>query len=173
MATTVMEKALMSSTPATILRARSLRDWRQTELAELFSSLPAGTAPRGHLEGSLFALRGTHGLPAPLKRLLAALLATPLNPWRGKAFANNSGSNQWLWLRGPGFGHFLCSEQAGPDGGSSHWLDYNVGRNPSLLRNIRGEARQLQDGAWLCRMLWQRRDGDLSTLLWFVLRERS
>ena len=163
----------MSSTPATILRTRSLRDWRQTELAELFSTLTADAAPQGHLDGRLFAVRGTDRLPATLKRLLTALLATPLNPWRGKAFADDTGSNQWLWLHGPAFGHFRCSEQAGPDGGRSHWLDYDVDRNPALLRNIRGEARQLHDGVWLCRMLWQHRAGSLSTLLWFVLRERT
>lgn len=146
-----------------------LSDWRDQELVELFATLPAGAAPSGHLRGQLFAVRGLNALPRSLCRGLYALLSTPINPWRGKSFSNNRGSNHLLWRNGPALGHYQISQQNGADGQPSLWLDYNVASNPSLLRRIRGEARHLGNGQWLCRMLWQT-DHSQTTLLWFTLQ---
>ncbi|MCC1496653.1 hypothetical protein [Alcanivorax sp. 1008] len=146
-----------------------LSDWRDQELADLFATLPVGAAPSGHLHGKLFAVHGLTFLPRPLARGLYALLSTPLNPWRGKSFSNDKGSNHLLWLNGPALGHYHISQQTGADGQHSLWLDYNVERNPALLRRIRGEARQLRKDQWLCRMLWQTDRGQ-TTLLWFTLQ---
>lgn len=146
-----------------------LNDWRDAELAELFSTLPAGEAPSGYLHGRLFAVRGLGALPRPLARAIYKLLSTPINPWRGKSFHGDHGSNHLLWLHGPALGHYMIGKQNGMDGQPSLWLDYNVDRNPSLLRAIRGEARQLRQGQWLCRMLWQNDRGQ-TTLLWFILQ---
>lgn len=147
----------------------NLNDWRDQELAELFATLPAGPSPSGHLHGKLFALRALGFLPRPLARAVYSLLSTPVNPWRGKSFSDNQGSNHLLWLKGPALGHYRISQQNGTDGQPSLWLDYNIERNPALLRRIRGEARQLRHDQWLCRMLWQTNNGQI-TLLWFTLQ---
>ena len=146
-----------------------LIDWHDGELAELFSTLPTGELPTGHLHGRLFAVRGLGALPRPLARLIYRLLSTPINPWRGKSFRAGQGSNHLLWLHGPALGHYRIGKQLGSDGQPSLWLDYNIDRNPSLLRHVRGEARQLRQGQWLCRMLWQNNRGQ-TTLLWFTLQ---
>lgn len=146
-----------------------LIDWRDAELSELFSTLPAGDLPNGHLHGRLFAVRGLGALPRPLAGVLYRLLSTPINPWRGKSFHGSQGSNHLLWLQGPALGHYRIGRQTGMDGQPSLWLDYNLDRNPALLRHIRGEARQLRTGQWLCRMLWQGNQTQ-TTLLWFTLQ---
>ena len=148
-------------------RSISLHAWRDAELDQLFATLDAGEAPTGTLRGRLFALVGTNWLPRTFNSLLFRLLALPINPWRGKHFDGAQGSNRWLALSGPSFGHYDCSIKT-RDGHALHWLDYNVARNPAWLRGVRGEARQLQDGLWLCRMRWQS-DAGLATLLWFTL----
>lgn len=153
-------------------RRRALLGWRNEELTDLFAALPVGTAPSGRLHGRLFAVAGLQRLPRPLASGLYRLLGTPLNPWRGKSFIGERGSNHWGWLNGPGFGHYRISQQAGPDGQPSLWLDYNQPENLSLLRSIRGEARHLSQHQWLCRMLWQGKQG-YRTLLWFVLEDSN
>lgn len=149
-----------------------LAQQRGTELARLYATLPAGPAPLGALRGQLMAIRGVDRLPRPLAGLLYRLLALPLNPWRGKYLEPHTGSNLWLAGDRLRFGHFSVTQQAGGDGYPCHWLDYNNVTNPRLLRAIRGEARQLQPGLWLCRMQWQTRDG-LAALLWFTLQDAN
>lgn len=160
----------MDSTAAGTRQWQQLNDWRSSELAALFASLDTGALPQGRLRGRLMALRGTHRLPRPLARLLNGLLSLPLNPWRGKVFSGHGGSNLWGTLSGPRFGHYRTRLDTGFDGRPSLWLDYDQASNPSLLRRIRGEARQLQTGLWLCCMHWQGRD-QLHTLLWFTLED--
>ena len=152
-------------------RSISLHAWRDAELDQLFATLDAGEAPTGTLRGRLFALVGTNWIPRTLNSLLFRLLALPINPWRGKHFDGMQGSNRWLALSGPSFGHYDCRIKT-RDGQALHWLDYNTARNPAWLRGVRGEARQLQLGLWLCRMRWQS-DAGLKTLLWFTLEETS
>lgn len=159
-----------TSLASTHARSRSLLSWRDAELEQLFATLDAGASPAGTLRGRLFALAGTNWLPRTFNSLLFRLLALPINPWRGKHFDGAQGSNRWLALSGPSFGHYDCSIKT-RDGQTLHWLDYNVARNPAWLRGVRGEARQLQDGLWLCRMRWQS-DNGLATLLWFTLEEQ-
>jgi hypothetical protein len=146
-----------------------LAQQRGTELARLFATLPAGQPPEGALRGKLMAVRGLDRLPRGLAGLLYRLLALPLNPWRGKRFASTQGSNLWFALGGLRFAHFSIEQRPGSDGNACHWLDYSLASNPGLLRPIRGEARQMQPGLWLCRMQWQREDG-LVPVLWFTLQ---
>ena len=77
-------------------------NWRDAELAELFSTLPAGEAPSGYLHGRLFAIRGLGALPRPLAQAIYRLLSTPINPWRGKSFRGGEGCNHLLWRPGAG-----------------------------------------------------------------------
>jgi hypothetical protein len=149
-------------------RSQQLSSWRDAELAELFATLPMPQSADGHLNGHLFAIKGTNALPRTLASIIYRVLSTPLNPWRGKSFNRDTGSNHWGTLYGPAFGHYLIGKQTGTDGAESVWLDYNNEKNPALLRHIRGEARQLQDGQLLCRMLWQSKQS-LTTVLWFTL----
>tara|TARA_R110002073_G_scaffold84612_3_gene201558 strand:+ start:13013 stop:13501 length:489 start_codon:yes stop_codon:yes gene_type:complete len=151
---------------------RTLLDWRHHELEELFSTLTPGDLPSGNLRGTLFGIAGLQRLPRILNRIVLILLSTPINPWRGKSFNAGHGSNLWLFLRGPRFGHYRIGANIGPDGGQSHWLDYNVDSNIAPLKPIRGEARQLASGQWLCRMLWQGKKG-AGTLLWFTLSKAN
>jgi len=72
---------------------------RQSELAELLAGLPAATpkALSGHTwRGRALAPLGLEKAPRPLLGGLCALLATPLNPWRGKRFDGATGVNAWL-----------------------------------------------------------------------------
>lgn len=147
---------------------RFLRRFRSAELAALFYDLNAGPLPRGRLRGQLMAVTGLDFLPRSLSAVLYGLLALPLNPWRGKLFDEDHGSNLWFGLRGLRFGHYRIRQAPGADGQASVWLDYDQPENPAWLRGIRGEARELAAGRWLCRMHWQSGQ-QLSPLLWFTL----
>ena len=149
-------------------RVSSLQSWRDQELQELFATLASAPEIGGYWTGRVFAVRGLGWLPRPLASGVYALFSTPLNPWRGKSFDHDAGSNQWIRLKGFAFGHYLIKQQAGIDGQPSLWLNYDVANNPALLRPVRGEARLLQEDVLLCRMLWQGKQ-DLTTLLWFTL----
>lgn len=149
-----------------------LAQQRGTELARLFATLPAGQPPEGALQGKLMAVRGLERMPRGLASLLYRLLALPINPWRGKCFSATQGSNLWFALGGLRFAHFSIDLRPGSDGNESYWLDYCLDSNPRLLRRIRGEARQMQAGLWLCRMHWQG-DNGLVPVLWFTLQGDS
>lgn len=152
------------------VQTHHLACWTQQELASLFGTLAAGNPPLGCLRGELFAFKGLGVLPRPLAQALYRALGTRLNPWRGKSFADGHGSNQWGGLPGAEFGRYVLRLGPGADGDPSLLLDYDVAENPRLLRAILGEARHLQEGLWLCRMLWRAPRGAI-TLLWFTLKE--
>lgn len=158
----------MANTTAGTLQWQRLQRWRGDELATLFTTLDPGPAPAGRLRGRLLAIRGTDALPGPLKGALYSVLGLALNPWRGKYFAADHGSNVWGCLNGPRFGHYSTRLCEGADGEPSLWLDYNLPGNPALLRAIRGEARQLHNGSWLCCMHWQGQQLHRA-ILWFTL----
>lgn len=145
---------------------------RQSELAELLAGLPAATpdALSGHTwRGRALAPLGLEKAPRPLLGSLCGLLATPINPWRGKRFDGVTGVNAWL---GGAFtlGAYRLEERPSPvDGRPVLWLDYDLPANPALLRAIRGEARVLADGVFLCRMNWRTATG-FATVLYFTLR---
>lgn len=160
--------------------ARHLFRYRQQELDELFASLGninssnnSGDLPQGVFRGRLFGIRGISALPRPLFRLLYRVLASFINPWKGKSFSGNEGANIWLSASGAvSFGHYHVAQGEGEDGQPLLTLNYQHPRNPALLRPIRGEARPLGNGVWLARMRWQGRHG-LSTLLYFTLENNA
>lgn len=164
----ILNPSTAKPTQAQRARNQSLGYWHANELADLFATLQSAPALMGNWYGRLFSITGFDRLPRPIAAALYTLLATPLNPWRGKSFNGTQGSNQWLRVKGLSFGSYQLSEQPGPDGKMSLWLNYDCESNPRLLRSIRGEARHLQDGQLLCRMLWHTKD-QYSTLLWFTL----
>lgn len=151
----------------------TLLDHDQGELTDLFETLPVPTSPpEGAWHGTLMAITGLERLPRGLRAALARILDTPVNPWRGKTFDGNRGSNLWLPGVGARFAHYRVQACDSPvDGRPVFWLDYNQPENPRMLRGIRGEARRLRDGLLLCRMNWRDRAGELHTLLYFTLSE--
>lgn len=153
-------------------RRRDLLDHNQTELAELLATLPTPPGdPAGRWHGTLMAIGGLQHLPRVLRSAVNLLLDTPVNPWRGKSFQGDTGSNLWLPGFGARFAHYRIEHRGSPvDGQPVIWLDYDVAENPAWLRPIRGEARQLREGILLCRMNWQTRR-HLVPLLYFTLTE--
>lgn len=155
--------ALPPTRPAELLRCR------QPELDALFDLLPAPADSDGVWRGTLMAIRGLDWLPRPVAAALYRLLALPVDPWRGKSFADGHGANRWFTLPGAAFGVYTVQVKDSPvDGKPSVWLDYNLPENPAPLRGIRGEARALGDNLLLCRMHWQGRDA-LHRVLYFTL----
>lgn len=156
--------------PASLPPRTFLARHRQDELDALFATLPAARQGelQGRYQGTLLGIRGLGGLPAGLKALLYRLLATGLNPWRGKCFDNSTGAN--LWGLGPlrgAWGQYRLEDL------TDHavlGLDYNVDSNPALLRPILGEVRHFQAGLYLARMRYRTRRGT-RTLLYFTLQE--
>lgn len=139
------------------------------ELNELFGNLrPPSTAPEGRLRGHVTTLMGTSWMPRFVRRFLAVFLGAIL-PWSAKEFLGAFGSNIWFGVpHGARWLHYAISEQAGTDGKPVIWLTYDIDRNWSLLRSIRGEARSLAPGVLLCRMQWKTRKGYF-TVMYFTL----
>lgn len=124
----------------------------QAELDQLFDTLApvAITELNGSFRGHLMGVSGLDLLPRVLRSWLYALLQTPLNPWRGKCFANGEGSNLWLSVKGQvRFAHYVIARDAAS---GQEFLNYDVAANWNPLRGIRGEARWLNDSVVLARM---------------------
>ena len=157
--------------PVTGLNARHLFAWKQSALDQLFATLdcPGDQQPQGVMRGFLFAISGIDALPRPLRSLIYRLLASVINPWKGKSFHGDSGANLWLARSGSlSFAHYHITHAMADDGKPVLALDYRHPRTPKLLHPVRGEARQLSDGVWLARMRWQTRS-KLPVLLYFTL----
>lgn len=153
--------------------SRVLMRMRQSELDELFAQLPSPSPDDldGAWQGRLMAITGLGFLPRALATGLWHVLGWPVNPWRGKAFHQGLGANQWFGAPGLSFGRYAV--QAGvaqPDRQPCLHLNYNLPDNPFWLRPIRGEARQCGRGRLLCRMNWQSRRG-LHRVLYFTLQQ--
>lgn len=164
------EDAGAAARPDRRLLARASRE----ELDALFAQLPvpdAGAADlRGALRGRLLAGPASEWISPPLRALFHALLASPANLWRGKAFGPGGGANRWGVARGQiALGRFGVSRAAGIDGcGPVLRLSYDVPGNPRALRGIVGELRRLGPGSFLGRMHRITRRGP-RRILYFVL----
>lgn len=140
---------------------------RQDDLDALFDSLESAAELDGTYVGRLIGISGLSWLPGMAKWFTYGILGTWLNPWRGKRFAGDHGANLWgVGRYVAGWGHYrlIDSKQE-----AVTKLDYNVKKNPSLLRPILGEVRQIQDGLFLARMRYRTRSG-VKTLMYFTLR---
>jgi hypothetical protein len=137
---------------------RALARSSRGELDALFARLPvpdvAAADLRGALRGRLLAGPGSDALSPSLRAVAHALLASPLDPWRGKSFGAHSGANRWGVGRGQvSFGRFGLARAAGLDGcGPVLRLAYDVPENVRPLRRIVGELRRLGPGRFLGRM---------------------
>lgn len=150
---------------------KDLLSYRQAELAELFATLPAPASNQaeGYWRGTLMAFSGLGWLPRWLGAGLYSLMASPINPWRGKSFHNGEGANRLFGIPGVGFAFYTMSAIDSPlDNKPALRLNYDRPDNLAPLRRIRGEGRVLSDGVMLCRMLWQTQSR-LHTVLYFTL----
>lgn len=172
-----MEQALripVSPRPARdeAIDPRTLGAMTRTELDAFFAGLPATDAGslRGRYHGALCGVIGIDRLPARPRELVYALLRTPLNVWRGKAFEGDRGANRWGVGEGQlAFAAYRLLPGTAHDGtGPCLLLDYDVPENPLPLRAILGEIRQLGPGLHLGRMTW-RAGRSVGCALYFTL----
>lgn len=150
------------------LNGQMLSRLHQRELDQLFNTLPPVRlgSLNGTFRGRLLGISGINALPRFLRGLVYLVLQTPLNPWRGKTFAEGAGSNVWLNLKGQlRFAHYKV-ESDGETG--IDFLNYDIESNWKPLRGIRGEARQLNDQLVLARMNYQLGDKTVR-VLYFTL----
>lgn len=148
-----------------------LYKYSQGELDELFEKLPTANLEslEGNYFGRLFAVIGLGFLPRWVRICLYNLLPW-LNPWRGKFFNDNKGAN--VWLRLPSQLHFGFYTVVPEQNGQEAFLNYDIDRNPSSLRPVRGEARQLDDSLVLARMNYETRNKSWR-VLYFTLEKRE
>lgn len=133
----------------------------QIELAQLFLTLPNATYEQlvnRKWVGKLYAPIKVEKMPILARKAVISILDSVFNPWKGKTFnVNHTGANWWLWEQK--FGHYTISvKNSLVDQQPCLWLDYNVTTNPSFLRHIRGEVRELGKDQFLARMNWFNKD---------------
>ena len=146
-----------------------LFQYSQTELDNLFESLPQAEASQfnGAYRGKLFAILGFNWLPRLFRKAFYRLLATVINPWRGKYFSDNRGANYWFHnTRGAHFGFYQIEAD---DQGIVTQLNYDVPLNAQWLKGVRGEVRSLKPGVFLARMNYQTKAKTIR-VLYFTLK---
>jgi hypothetical protein len=151
------------------------------ELAALYRAAAAPSTVRaadGHLTGRVLAVRGLPGaLDAPLRRWAAS----PSFVWEGKTFQaasdhHGTGHNrvhvpgllgrQRLFPFATGFGPSAL------DGQPTLILDYDLDVNPSYIRRIHDEIREVSPGVFLGPAMWKTAAGAKALVLWFALESR-
>lgn len=157
-------------------QVKQLLDHSQSELDELFMVLPALKEGElsGVFQGTLMAVIGLGWLPRVFRVFLYRLLQTFINPWKGKRFDNNQGANIWFSRKGNIlFGYFTISDNhKGSDSHLLTYLSYDVEKNFSFLRAVRGEVRQLDDRFYLARMNYLTSKRTLR-VLYFTLEKQA
>ena len=147
------------------------------ELDALYRAARVSTsmhAADGALVGRMLAVRGLPGpLAAPLRRWAAA----PSFVWEGKTFQAESESrgvgHNRVFVPGV-FGRqnlfpFETSFGASAiDGKPTLILDYDLSVNPSYIRHIHDEIREVSPGVFLGPAMWKARTGK-ALVLWFGL----
>lgn len=151
------------------------------ELDALYRTATVSSTMRaadGPLVGRMLAVRG---LPPGLKGPLARWAASRSFVWEGKTFAadsdtHGSGINR---ISVPGvFGRqnlFPFDTLFGPsaiDGRPTLILDYELDVNPSYIRHIHDEVREVSPGLFLGPAMWKGAGGKKTLLLWFALDSR-
>ena len=128
----------------------------------------------GAPQGRMLAVRALdHGAPANLLRTIAGSKGFP---WGGKSFQGSG-------ARGAGFNraHLFGRHQLFPflthvapsaiDGSPCVVLDYDLPDNPSLIRAIHDEVREVSPGLYLGPAMWKTTTGP-RLVLWFALDTR-
>jgi len=130
----------------------------------------------GHPRGRMLAVRGLDR--GPLGAALRRLAGHAAFPWGGKSFSSTekaagAGVNRvHLFGRHALFPFHTRIAPSRVDGRPSVILDYDLPDNPSLIRAIHDEVREIEPGLWLGPAMWK---GALGTthVLWFALDARE
>lgn len=179
-----------SASPRTGLHTLdSLAQRSSAELDALYRAATVSTTMRaadGMLVGRMLAVRG---LPGPVARPLRRWAASRSFLWDGKTFEAASDT------RGVGHNRVFIPGALGRqnlfpfdtlfgasaiDGKPTLILDYDLDVNPTYIRHIHDEIREVSPGLFLGPAMWNRklkRDGistasDKSLVLWFALDSR-
>ena len=157
------------------LAARSLED-----LDALYRSATVSAsmhAADGELVGRMLAVRG---LPGPLAGALRRWAGSRSFVWEGKTFQAASdtrgvGHNRVFVPRALGRQNLFPFETSfGPsaiDGRPTLVLDYDLRVNPSYIRHIHDEVREVAPGLFLGPAMWKGAKGK-TLVLWFALDSR-
>lgn len=165
----------MSSLTLDALASKSL-----VELDALYREATVSTtmhAADGALVGRMLAVRG---VPGPLAKRLRRFAASRSFVWEGKTFEASTDSR--------GVGHnrvfvprvlgrqnlFPFATSFGPsaiDGRPTLVLDYDLDVNPSYIRHIHDEIREVAPGLFLGPAMWKGA-ADKTLVLWFALDSR-
>lgn len=126
----------------------------------------------GHPRGRMLAVRKLDaGAPAGALRSFAG---SAVFPWGGKSFAARRADAGTGINRVHLFGRhqlFPFETHFGPsvvDGRPSIILDYDLPDNPSVIRHIHDEVREVSPGLFLGPAMWKTADGH-AFVLWFAL----
>jgi hypothetical protein len=156
----------LASTPRTTVH--SLDTFAKASVAELDTIYRAAEvsstmhAADGALVGRMLAVRG---LPGPLAGPLRRFAASPSFMWGGKTFQASSetrgvGHNRVNLARVLGRQNlFPFDTLFGPsaiDGKPTLILDYDLDVNPSYIRRIHDEIREVSPGLFLGPAMWKR-----------------
>ena len=179
MQTTAATRTTTTRAPAHLtldtLAARSLG-----ELDALYRGATVSTsmhAADGALVGRMLAVRG---LPGPLAGGLRNWARSRSFLWEGKTFAASSethgvGHNRVFVPRALGRQNLFPFETAfGPsaiDGKPTLILDYDLDVNPSYIRHIHDEVREVSPGLFLGPAMWKSANKK-ALVLWFALDSR-
>jgi hypothetical protein len=166
------------------LAPRTLDELSVLSYRELLDLYSRNTAPSdltvldGDLRGRALAIRGTrHGLAFVA---FAALGRSPKFPWEGKTLTARS-ANQGVGvnrIRLPGLGRqqlFRFSTTFDPskvDGKPCVFIDYDNPDNPSFVRSVRDELREVSPGLYL-GPVFLKHSRSATLLAWFGLQSPS
>lgn len=165
----------MSALTLDALASKSL-----VELDALYRDATVSTTMRaadGALVGRMLAVRG---VPGPLAKRLRRFAASRSFVWEGKTFEASSdtrgvGHNRVFVPRALGRQNlFPFATSFGPsaiDGKPTLVLDYDLDVNPSYIRHIHDEIREVAPGLFLGPAMWKGARSK-TLVLWFALDSR-
>lgn len=132
--------------------AQDLMAMSRGELDDVFRRSPAGPVPDGPSRGTALVLPGN-----PVDRALRSLIRAFV--WRGKRFRRNGGKGTLKNLISPLsmelFEASVYQDESWFSEGPAVILDYS--RSSFLVRKIRDEIRQVDDGLYLGQVFWGKR----------------
>jgi hypothetical protein len=178
---------MLATTPATSTAPRaplhsldSLARRTFDELGTLYREARVSStmhAADGALIGRMLAVRS---LPGALARPLRRWAGSGSFVWEGKTFQASSdhqgvGHNRVYVPRALGHQNlFPFTTSFGPsaiDGRPTLVLDYDLDANPSYIRPVHDEIREVSPGVFLGPAMWKR-GGQKTHVLWFALESR-
>lgn len=153
----------------------SLADMNVDALGEVYSkgTVPASLAALdGHPRGRMLAVKMLDS--GAVAGAIRSFAGATVFPWGGKSFSAQGPSSGEGINRVHLFGRhqlFPFHTRFAPsvvDGKPTIVLDYDLGDNPGLIRQIHDEIREVSSGLYLGPAMWKTRNGP-AFVLWFAL----